>query len=126
MVDILLDTNALIWIFEGHKRINSIKDLICSKEATVYVSIVSLWEIMIKIRKEKLKIDIDQLSLFMKNHDYLELPLTSTYLNVFKNMPKYHGDPFDHMLLAQAITCPMRFITGDPIMAEYSSLVMVI
>jgi len=41
-------------------------------------------------------------------------------------LPKIHKDPFDHMLLAQAITCPMRFITGDEILAKYSPLVMVI
>jgi PIN domain nuclease of toxin-antitoxin system len=41
-------------------------------------------------------------------------------------LPTLHKDPFDHMLLAQAITYPMRFITGDSLLAEYSSLVMVV
>ena len=52
--------------------------------------------------------------------------LTSAYTTAYINLPKLHKDPFDHMLLAQAITSPMRLITADQIMAGYSSLVMVI
>jgi PIN domain nuclease of toxin-antitoxin system len=41
-------------------------------------------------------------------------------------LPNIHKDPFDHILLAQAVTFPMRLITGDSLLADYSSLVMVI
>jgi len=126
MMNLLLDTNVLLWIFWGDKRVNSIRNLITSKNADVFVSMASLWEIMIKVRKEKLDIDIEELCQFMKNHDFFELPLTKNYLNEYQKLPKFHNDLFDHMLLAQAITSPMRLITGDVILAEYSSLVMVI
>ena len=126
MINLLLDTNVLLWIFWGEERVNSIKKLISSKEVDVFVSMVSLWEIMIKVRKEKLDVDINELTCFMKNHDFFELPITSNCLNAYQNLPKNHKDPFDNMLLAQAITCPMRLITGDEELAKYSSLVMVI
>jgi len=126
MINLLLDTNAFLWIFWGEKRVNSIKDLISSQEVDVYVSMASLWEIMIKVRKGRLDVDIDELTFFMKKHDFFELPVTSSCLNTYKNLPNNHKDPFDNMLLAQAITCPMRLITGDSELAQYSSLVMVI
>ncbi|MCL2721810.1 MAG: type II toxin-antitoxin system VapC family toxin [Treponema sp.] len=126
MTNLLLDTNVLLWIFWDDERINSIKELISSKEVDVFVSIVSLWEILIKVRKEKLNISIDELSFFMKKHDFFELSLNSSYLSEYQKLPKFHKDPYDHMLLAQAITCPMRLITGDAELAQYSSLVMVI
>ena len=54
------------------------------------------------------------------------LPITGDYITAYLELPHLHRDPFDHMLLAQAITCPMRLITGDSQLAAYSSLVMAI
>jgi PIN domain nuclease of toxin-antitoxin system len=64
--------------------------------------------------------------LLAKKADFQELPITDSYINTYLELPQLHKDPFDHMLLAQAITCPMRLITGEPRLAEYSSLVMVV
>jgi len=126
MINLLLDTNILLWIFWNDERVNPIKDLVTSEEADVFVSIVSLWEIMTKVRKGKLDVDVHKMHHFMKKHDFFELPVSSKYIKVYDELPKIHKDPFDHMLLAQAITTPMRLITGDAILAEYSPLVMVI
>ena len=126
MIQLLLDTNILIWYFSGSDRINSIKELISSKDVEVYISAVSYWEIVIKIRTGKLEIDINELRQFARNHAFIELPITGDYAQVYLDLPDYHKDPFDHMLIAQAITCPMRLVTSDDFLARYSSLVMVI
>ena len=150
-MQLLLDTNILIWYFSGSDRINSIKELISSKDVEVYISAVSYWEIVIKVRTGKLEIDINKLRQFARNHAFIELPITGDYTQVYLDLPDYHKDPFEwkaeelrqynkiplhrktsifdvfhHMLIAQAITCPMRLITSDDLLAEYSSLVMVI
>ena len=126
MTNLLLDTNILLWIFLGDKRVDSIKELISSREVDVFVSVVSLWEIVIKNRKEKLNVDIEEISKLMKKYDFFELPITSIYLKEYQKLPQLHKDPFDHMLIAQAIACPMHLITSDDFLAKYSSLVMVI
>jgi len=126
MTQFLLDTNVLLWYFEGSKRILPLKNLLTSVNSDVYVSVISFWEIIIKIRKGRLKIDFDDFSNFIKENAFFELPITSAYNKAYMELPKHHNDPFDHMLLAQAIACPMRFITGDKLLAEYSSLVMVV
>ena len=126
MINFLLDTNVLLWYFWDLNRINPIKELISSKDSDFFVSTVSFWEIIIKNRTGKLNIDIEKLRLFTKKYMFSELPVTSEYARVYQDLPQLHKDPFDHMLLAQAITCPMRLITGDDILAEYSPLVMVI
>jgi len=151
MIQLLLDTNILIWYFSGSDRINSIKELISSKDAEVYISAVSYWEIVLKVRTGKLEIDINELRQFARNHAFIELPITSEYTQVYIDLPDYHKDPFEwkageprqynkfplhrktsiidvfhHMPIAQAITCPMRLITSDAILAKYSSLVMII
>lgn len=126
MIKFLLDTNVLLWYFWGTKRVNKVMDLLISEDNDVYFSTASLWEVSTKVRKKKLNVDIDKLHLFLKKHKFFELPVNSSYINAYLELPKIHNDPFDHMMLAQAITSPMRLITGDAILAKYSSLVMVI
>ncbi|MDR2478784.1 MAG: type II toxin-antitoxin system VapC family toxin [Treponema sp.] len=125
-MQLLLDTNVLLWYFWHSPRIASVKDLIGSEAVQVYVSVVSWWEITIKIRAGKLPLDIDEIRAFAEKYAFLELPITGAFIKAYRELPNLHRDPFDHMLLAQALTGPMRLITGDAILGEYSSLVMVI
>jgi PIN domain nuclease of toxin-antitoxin system len=126
MTRLLLDTNIIIWLSEKNPRIDSIHDLIISESVETFISAVSWWEIAIKIRIGKLSANLYHLMPLALNSGFRELPLTGKYAEVLTGLPKIHNDPFDHMLLAQAITEPMRLITGDAILAEYSSLVMAI
>ena len=122
----LLDTNVLLWYFWDTKRIKTIKKFIESSESEIFISPVSWWEIAIKIRAGKIKVDLNELLKYSDKHYFEELPINKNYMKAYLELPDFHKDPFDLMLLAQAITCPMRLITGDSILAEYSSLVMVI
>jgi len=126
MIQLMLDTNVVLWLSEDKPRIQQIKPLLIYEEAEVFISTVSWWEIAIKIRIGKLSADYNRLRLFAKKYNYLELPMTGEYIKAYLELPDLHKDPFDLMLLAQAITCPMRLITGDPMLAKYSSLVMVV
>ena len=77
-----------------------------------------------KIKSGKLNLNIKEL--YAKKHNFVELSLTGDFLNAYLELPNIHKDPFDHILLAQALTFPIHFITGDSLLADYSSLVMVI
>jgi PIN domain nuclease of toxin-antitoxin system len=122
----IIDTNVLLWYFWGSNRVDPAKEYITSVDADIFVSVVSFWEVATKLRTGKLNIDLNELRSFTKKHKFFELPVTGNYLDTYLKLPQLHKDPFDHMLLAQAITSPMRLITGDARLAEYSSLVMVI
>ena len=122
----LLDTNALIWFFEGSPRMDSTRKLFSLSGARVHISVVSWWEIAIKVRTGKLPISIFHLEAFVSEYDFVELPLTKDYIKTYLELPSLHKDPFDHMLLAQAMTYPMHFITGDIFLQKYSPLVMVV
>jgi PIN domain nuclease of toxin-antitoxin system len=126
MINLLFDTNVFLWYFWGSKRIDSVKQIILSNEVNVFISAVSWWEIAIKVRAGKLAVDFQQLRSHARMYAFDELPVTGDHINAYRNLPDFHKDPFDHMLLAQAISSPMRLITGDAILAEYSSLVMVV
>ena len=126
MMQLLLDTNVVLWLAEDNPRINQIKPLLLSDDAQVFISTVVWWEILLKVRANKLDANLEKLRFLAKEANFLELPITGDYLNAYFELPKLHKDPFDHMLLAQAISCPMRLISGDSWLVEYSSLVMLI
>jgi PIN domain nuclease of toxin-antitoxin system len=126
MIHILLDTNVVLWLAEDNHRADSIKSMLLTIENRVFISVVSWWEIAIKIKSGKLNLNIKELYAYAKKHNFVELPLTGDCLKAYLELPNIHKDPFDHMLLAQALTFPMRLITGDSLLADYSSLVMVI
>ena len=122
----LMDTNVLLWYFWGSDRIDSIKELVGSETTEIFYSPISLLEIAIKAKNGKLKLDVDELHAYAQKHDFEELPLTADCIKAYSELPNIHKDPFDHMLLAQALTFPIHFITSDSLLADYSSLVMVI
>jgi PIN domain nuclease of toxin-antitoxin system len=125
-MNLLLDTNAFLWLLWDEPRIHSILDLLKQPDARVFISAVSWWEMAIKIRIGKLRADLFEIKQYAGEHDFFELPVTSAYIRSYLELPEKHKDPFDHMLLAQAITEPMRLVTGDATLAEYSSLVITI
>jgi PIN domain nuclease of toxin-antitoxin system len=126
MIRLLLDTNVVLWYFWGSNRVDDAKGLIESGDSQIFVSAVSWWEIAIKVRTGKLRVDLRELRSSAAQHGFQELPINGLYTEALLELPALHKDPFDHMLLAQAITEPMRLITGDALLADYSSLVMVI
>jgi PIN domain nuclease of toxin-antitoxin system len=132
MMRLLFDTNTLLWYFWGSKRLEPVLDLIQLPDTEVFISAVSWWEMAIKVRIGKLPVDLAELRSRAEKHGFHELPLYGRAADALITLPKLRrggcprNDPFDHMLLAQAITEPMRFITGDGLLADYSSLVMVI
>ena len=122
----LFDTNALLWFFTGNKRMLPVLDMLKLPNTQVYISTVSWWEIALKTKAGKLPVDISSLASFTEEYNFIELPLNRTHIEAYMELLVLHKDPFDHMLLSQAISSHMRLITGDAILAEYSSLVMVV
>ena len=123
---LLLDTNALLWALTNAPRIEPVRDLLLADENEVFVSTVSWWEITIKTRIGKLDADLPTLRSIAQESGFRELPLLGTHAEILATLTFHHKDPFDHMLVAQAIAEPMRLITGDGVLPTYTPLVMLI
>ncbi|MDL2314193.1 type II toxin-antitoxin system VapC family toxin [Desulfovibrio sp. OttesenSCG-928-C14] len=121
---LLLDTNALLWALTDAPRIAPVRDQLLADENEVFVSTVSWWEIAIKTRIGKLRADLPQLRAAALESGFLELPLLGVHAEMLATLPRHHNDPFDHMLLAQAMAEPMRLISGDGVLVQYTPLVM--
>jgi PIN domain nuclease of toxin-antitoxin system len=121
---ILLDTNALLWALANAPRIAPVKELLLDDENEVFVSTVSWWEIAIKTRIGKLNASLPELRATALESGFRELPLLGSHAEMLATIPMHHNDPFDHMLVAQAMAEPMRLITGDNILSQYTPLVL--
>jgi PIN domain nuclease of toxin-antitoxin system len=121
---ILLDTNALLWALANAPRIAPVKELLLDDENEVFVSTVSWWEIAIKTRIGKLNASLPELRATALESGFLELPLLGSHAEMLATIPRHHNDPFDHMLVAQAMAEPMRLITGDNVLSQYTPLVL--
>ena len=92
--------------------------------ARATVSVVSLWEIAIKTSKGKLRANLNEVSSQIEADSFTVLPIAAYHVLTFSQLPRYHGDPFDRMLVAQALSEPMRLLTHDTALVSYSELVM--
>jgi len=77
------------------------------------VSVVSLWEIVVKLRIGKLKADIREIANAVQREGFALLAITTAHLQTLAELPVHHRDPFDHLLIAQAITERATFISDD-------------
>ena len=121
---ILLDTHIFYWLFYDQHRLPSAARTILDEADAVFVSAVSLWEIAIKVRVGKLKADIPELLGSLEAANLLELPVLARHTPIVSVLPLYHADPFDRMLIAQAMSEPLHLLTADPQLKQYSELVI--
>ena len=123
---VLLDTHVLLWVLADSPQINQVKPLILSNETEVYISTASWWELAIKISIGKLDADLNMLRTASAESGFIDLPILGAHTQTLLNLPMLHRDPFDRMLVAQAISEPMRLLTNDSALSEYSSLITMI
>ena len=123
---ILLDTHIFYWLFYDQHKLPSAARTILDDADAVFVSAVSLWEIAIKVRVGKLKADIPELLGSLEAANLLELPVLARHTPLVSILPLHHADPFDRLLIAQAITEPLLLLTADPQLKQYSELVILV
>ena len=124
---ILLDTQLLIWTAAGSppsKAVRYIED----KANTLLFSSASIWEITIKSELNRVDFKIDPAALYngLLGAGYVELPVISRHALLVRNLPLLHKDPFDRILLAQAASEGITFLTADKIVAQYPGSVVFI
>ncbi|EJJ26247.1 type II toxin-antitoxin system VapC family toxin [Rhizobium sp. CF142] len=117
---LLLDTHALLWWLNDDEKLGShARRLICDAENDVLVSAVSLWEITVKLRIGKLDADIDEILAILPDQGFDRLDITDAHLIALGALPLHHRDPFDHLLMAQAVAEGAYFVSQDQNVALY-------
>lgn len=123
---ILLDTHLFLWCIKDDKRLSKVARSKILKATEVYVSSASIWEACIKIKLKKLEADISQMVDAIKESGFCELPITAYHAAAVSKLADIHKDPFDRILIAQAMSEPVTLLTVDAQLKGYSDLVDVI
>jgi len=121
----LLDTHALIWYFENSDDIpESIASLIDNPVHHKFISVVSLWEIAIKINMGKLnmRLSLDELLDVISNSELAVIPIEGSHLKGLSKLPYIHKDPFDRLLISTALMEDLTIITIDENIQKYDVL----
>lgn len=119
---LLLDTHLLLWAAGGLGPLPATaRKMIEDPANELYFSAASLWEISIKIRlgRDDFQVDPQVLRRELFDNGYLELPVTSEHAVAVATLPPHHKDPFDRMLVAQAIAEGITLLTCDGEIARY-------
>jgi PIN domain nuclease of toxin-antitoxin system len=122
-VNLLLDTHVFIWSVDDDPKLSAAAWSMIEEADTVYVSSASIWEAAIKYQLGKLKVAPDTLLDAVAPSGFLELAISSRHAAAVAHLPPIHRDPFDRLLIAQAISEPLHFLTADSQLSQYSQLV---
>lgn len=126
-MNLLLDTHVALWaITDSPKLPPHARDLILSPRTTVWVSAASIWEITIKhaLARGDMPVSGRQAMAHFEAAGYRFLPIAPEHAAAVEDLPRHHHDPFDRLLVAQALVEPMRLMTHDPVLPLYSDTVI--
>lgn len=124
---ILLDTHILLWWMAGDRRLQArARAPIEDPTNRIFVSMASLWETAIKFGLRRVIADPEELRDAAERDGFSLLPIEARHCTAVARLPQHHSDPFDRMLVAQALVEPLRLITHDAQLARYSDTVIVV
>ena len=122
---LLLDTHIFLWVVEDSENLGLEVRRFLESADEVFVSAASIWEIAIKARLGKIDAP-DSIVDAIGACGFVELPVFARHGVKVSSLPLIHRDPFDRLLVAQAMVEPMRLVTADAHLKAYSELVVVV
>ncbi|MEY3288214.1 MAG: hypothetical protein RLZZ419_456 [Pseudomonadota bacterium] len=126
-MNLLLDTHVALWaITDSPKLSQNARDLIASPKTTVWVSAANIWEIAIKhsLGRGDMPVSSQDAVRYFQASGYRFLAIEAEHTVAVEKLPPHHQDPFDRILVAQALIEPMRLMTHDSLVALYSDTII--
>lgn len=123
---LLFDTHIFIWAVSGDKRLKNSARTLIENADEVFVSAATIWEASIKAGTGKLNADIRLLATEIERSGFSELPVRASHAIELTTLPPLHGDPFDRILVAQAIVESLQLMTVDKQLARYPGRVLLV
>jgi PIN domain nuclease of toxin-antitoxin system len=122
-VKLLLDTHVFLWWNEGSPSLSRrAQNALSSTENELFLSVVSSWEIILKVQAGKLKLPAAAavyIPARLAHYGIESLPLTLAHILAAETLPAHHRDPFDRMLVAQGQVERLPIVTHDPQIQKY-------
>ena len=121
---LLLDTHIFLWLNADDPKLTAKARKLIDEAQEVFVSSIVFWELAIKISRGDLTADLEALRSALYSNAFTILPISVEHACAAGSLPWHHRDPFDRMLVAQAITEPLRLMTADHQLEPYSDLIL--
>ena len=127
LMKLLLDTHILLWwLNDDDKLSEKARQLIENPDTDIYVSHSSLWEIQIKVMTGKLNAELEIIIQQLTKNNFKQLPSHANHFLALAKLPQHHQDPFDRMLISQALSEPLHLITHDKTVSLYSKSIILV
>lgn len=123
---LLLDTHIFLWTVAGSPLLKPAVRRLIEEADEVYVSAASIWEVAIKARLGKMEADLQELAAAIEASGFVELPVSAVHAAGVAQLELHHHDPFDRLLIAQALAEPLRLVTVDQVLARCSDVVLLV
>jgi PIN domain nuclease of toxin-antitoxin system len=126
-VKLLLDTNAFIMLVERRPLPDCARIEVEDDRNMLYLSLISPWEIQIKVGVGKLTVAKpvrEMVDAEVAAGTFQLLPITLDHIDALSRLPNHHRDPFDRLLIAQAIHEGLTLVTSDKTIAQYAAPVL--
>jgi PIN domain nuclease of toxin-antitoxin system len=122
-MNLLLDTHTFIWCsIQSNKLLQSVSDLLVDQDSSLFLSLVSVWEIQIKTQLGKLAFELpltEPITSQQETNHLQLLPIQLNHILALEALPNHHRDPFDRLLVAQAMIEQMPILSTDTILGAY-------
>lgn len=125
-MNLLLDTQVALWaITDSPKLGDKARALLLLPSAVIWVSTASIWEVAIKhsLGRGDMPVSAEEAIRYFRESGYQFLPIEPEHAATIERLPPHHQDPFDRMLVAQAMTEPMRLLSRDAQLSAYGDWV---
>ncbi len=126
---LLLDTHVALWaIVDSPRLAEHARRLILDPANSIHISTASVWEITIKhmLGKGGMPVSGTQAAAHFQAAGYIELPIVNAHVALLETLPPHHSDPFDRLLIAQALAEPLRLLTHDATLKPYSDSIILV
>lgn len=123
---LLLDTHIFLWAITGSALLKTPVRKLIEAADEVYVSAASIWEIAIKARLGRIAADPYELVTTLEESGFRELPVRAAHAAAVATLDLHHNDPFDRLLVAQALAEPLKLVTADELLVKYSDVVILV
>lgn len=126
---LLLDTHIALWAITDSPALPpEARRQILAPQNEIFVSAASIWEISIKhsLGRGNMPVSGRQAAEYFAQAGYMTLDISTEHAVFVESLPPHHADPFDRMLLAQALSEPLRLLTHDKTLSAYSDTVILV
>ena len=123
---LLLDTHIFLWAVSGSPRLKPAARRLIESAEQMYVSAASIWEVAIKAQLGKIEADPQALTNAIAASGFLELGVRAAHAAGIARLAPHHSDPFDRLLVAQALAEPLRHLTADAALVPYGDIVLLV